>query len=61
VRAVIAAHPSFEQRYALRAVVGWGAMGVVFEATRLTSDQRVAIKFMSRIDEPELLARFVQE
>jgi serine/threonine protein kinase len=50
-------------KYRLTRPVGLGAMGLVFEATHLRMQQRVAIKFMQSqlVADPDAVARFERE
>jgi serine/threonine-protein kinase len=50
-------------RYQIRALLGSGGMGVVFEAIHLQLRQRVAIKVLAPelCEEPEAVARFLRE
>jgi eukaryotic-like serine/threonine-protein kinase len=50
-------------KYRLERPIGVGAMGLVFEATHLRMQQRVAIKFMQSrlVSQPDAVARFERE
>lgn len=61
VTSVIAITPEFAARYQLGAVLGTGAMGQVFESTQIATGRRCAVKFLTRLGEPEILSRFIQE
>ncbi|MBI4862419.1 MAG: serine/threonine protein kinase [Candidatus Riflebacteria bacterium] len=57
----IALSEDFRARYTLGEVLGQGAMGTVFKATRRTDGTVVAIKFMTQVGDPAALARFLRE
>ena len=50
-----------EGRYRLEEVLGSGASGVVYLATQLAVDRRVAVKLLHESDDPEFQARFEVE
>lgn len=57
----IALPASFRGRFQLERGLGMGAMGMVWLATDRSMRRPVAIKFLRRVDDPELLARFFRE
>ena len=61
VNSVITITPEFAARYRLGTVLGTGAMGQVFDSVQIESGRRCAVKFLTRLGEPEILSRFLQE
>ncbi|MBI4863516.1 MAG: serine/threonine protein kinase, partial [Candidatus Riflebacteria bacterium] len=57
----ICLNEGFLKRFRIERTLGIGAMGMVVSATNLESGQLVAVKFMKRLGDPGLLARFVRE
>ncbi|MBI4864953.1 MAG: serine/threonine-protein kinase, partial [Candidatus Riflebacteria bacterium] len=51
----------FRDRYKTGRVIGVGAMATVYLARDTVTGNKVAIKFLSRLDSPDILARFLQE
>ena len=51
----------FMKRWRLGRMLGAGAMGTVYEATDLVEKRTVAIKFLTRIEDPSALSRFLLE
>lgn len=52
---------AFVGRYRLGQLLGQGTMGTVFEASERASGERVAVKFLTWLDDDEVLARFLRE
>src|SRR5947209_5546117 len=52
---------AFREELALGRVLGAGAMGCVFQAEDRATGRTVAVKVMMRVDDPELLERFLLE
>ncbi|MBI4862743.1 MAG: protein kinase [Candidatus Riflebacteria bacterium] len=61
VEASVALPPEFLSRYGAERVLGCGAMGMVYQATRRSDGRRVAIKFLARPEGPGIVARFLAE
>jgi serine/threonine-protein kinase len=57
----ISLSPEFRRRYGLGRVLGSGAIGMVYQATHLDSGRQVAVKFLTRLSDPAVLARFIRE
>src|SRR5436305_507971 len=51
----------FLARYLPEELLGYGATGTVYRARSLASGARVAVKFLTRVDDPATLARFLRE
>jgi serine/threonine-protein kinase len=52
---------TLDGRYKLDAKLGEGGFGAVFSATQITTGRRVAVKVLTRLDDPGLIARFKRE
>ena len=57
----VALTPGFRARYQLGRLLGSGAAGMVMQATDRATGQAVAVKFFTRIDDVEMLGRFLRE
>jgi serine/threonine protein kinase len=53
--------PAFLERFELQQVLGRGGMGMVVQAYDRNARATVAIKFMSREDDPHMVRRFLRE
>lgn len=60
-QAVVELPPEFRHEFALGRVLGAGAMGCVFQAVDRATGRSVAVKVMLRVDDKQLLERFVLE
>lgn len=52
---------AFRAKYRLESLLGSGASGAVYRASRIGDDRPLAIKFLLRTERPQMMARFLRE